>query len=110
MVRQPVETLIGKPDEATKIIEQFFCWRKENKCQNTARNQTNGVIQFLKHFKTEIKLRRALNVYHTVATVRDHQLTIAEVQKMASISDLREQLLLKIGLLGLRSGDTATLQ
>jgi integrase len=107
--KKPVETLIGSED-ASKVMEQFFCYLKEKHCQNTARNQTNGVIQFLKSQNTEIKLRKALNIYKTVLTIRDHPLSIAEVQSMAKTADIREQLLLKIGLLGLRVGDASLLE
>lgn len=109
-LKAPIESLIGKPEEATKAVERFFCYLKENYCQNTARSTTNGVIQYFKAHKTEIKLRKALNVYHTVATIRDHPLSIAEVQSMAKVADLQEQLILKVGLLGLRIGDVANLQ
>lgn len=107
--KQPVESLIGNPETATKAVERFFCWMKENQCQNSARSTTNAILQYLKAHKTEIKLRKALNVYHTVATIRDHQLSIAEVQAMAKVADLREQLVCKIGLLGLRVGDASEL-
>lgn len=107
---KPIESLLGNPDEATKAVERFFCYLKEKFCQNTARNQTNGVIQYFKAHKTEVKPRRALNIYHTVVTVRDHPLNIAEIQQMGKHGDLREQTLLKVGLLGLRVGDVANLQ
>jgi hypothetical protein len=93
---KPIESLLGNPDEATKAIERFFCYLKEKFCQNTARNQTNGVIQYFKAHNTEVKPRRALNIYHTIMTVCDHTLSIAEIQQMARHADLREQVLLKI--------------
>lgn len=108
--KRPIESLIGSSDEATRTVERFFCYLKENYCQNTARSTTNGVIQYFKAHKTEIKLRKALNVYHTVVTIRDHQLTTSEVQAMAKVADLREQLILKVGFLGLRIGDVANLR
>lgn len=107
---KPIENLLGNSEEATKAVERFFCYLKENNCQNTARNQTNGVIQYFKAHKTPITLRKALNVYKTVVTVRDHQLSIAEVRKMFSVSDLREQVILKVGMLGLRVGDVSELK
>jgi site-specific recombinase XerD len=106
---KPIESLLNNPDEATKAIERFFCYLKEKFCQNTARNQTNGVIQYFKAHKTEVKPRRALNIYHTVVSVRDHPLNIVEIQQMSKHGDLREQVLLKVGLLGLRVGDVANL-
>jgi site-specific recombinase XerD len=54
---KPIESLLGNPDEATKAVERFFCYLKEKFCQNTARNQTNGVIQYFKAHKTEVKPR-----------------------------------------------------
>lgn len=88
---KPVETLIKSP-EATRTVEQFYCHLKEVHNQNTARNQTNAVIQFLKFHGTEIKLRRALGVYRTVPTTRDHRVQISEVQAMAKTAmDLRRR-------------------
>lgn len=107
---KPIESLLGNSDEATKTIERFFVHLKEKYCQNTARSTTNGVVQYFKAQKTEINLRKALNVYKTVATIKDHPLSISEVQAMNKVADLREQMLLKIGLLGLRVGDVAVLK
>lgn len=108
--QKPIESLLGNQEEATKAVERFFCYLKENNCQNTARNQTNGVVQYFKAHKTPIQLRKALNVYKTVATIRDHQLSVSEVQAMAKVADLREQMILKIGLFGLRIGDATELK
>jgi site-specific recombinase XerD len=107
--KKPVETLIKSP-EATRTVEQFYCHLKEAHNQNTARNQTNAVIQFLKFHGTEIKLRRALGVYRTVPTTRDHRTTISEIQSMAKNSSLKEQIFLEVYLLGLRVSDASTLE
>ena len=49
-------------------------------------------------------------MYKTVVTTRDHRITIHEVQEMAKVADLREQVLLEVFLLGLRIGDVALLE
>lgn len=106
---KPVETLIKSPD-ATRTVEQFYCHLKEVHNQNTARNQTNAVIQFLKFHGTEIKLRRALGVYRTIPSVRDHRATIREIQSMAKTANLKEQIFLEVYLLGLRVSDASVLE
>jgi integrase len=45
-----------------------------------------------------------------VRTTRDHRLTISDVQEMAKVSDLREQILIEVLLLGLRIGDVVNLE
>ena len=49
-------------------------------------------------------------MYRTVVTTRDHRINIGEVQEMAKVADLREQILLEVFLLGLRIGDISTLK
>lgn len=107
---KPIEALLGNPEETTKQVERFYVNLKEVTCQNTARSIVNGVVQFFKAFKTPVEVRKSLNVYHISPTTKDHQLSITEVQAMAKISDIREQMLLKVGLLGLRVGDVASLK
>jgi len=70
----------------------------------------NTVIQFLKFHGTEVKYRKALQIYKTVPTTRDHRATISEIQAMAKVSDLREQILLEVYLMGFRIGDVALLE
>ena len=70
----------------------------------------NSVIQFLKFHGTEVKYRKALQIYKTVPTTKNHRTTISEIQAMAKVSDLREQVLLEVYLLGLRIGDVALLE
>jgi len=106
---KPIETLIKSPD-AGKVIEQFYCWLREKHGQNTCRNVVNSVIQFLKFHGTEVKYRKALQIYKTVPTTRDHRTVISEIQEMAKTSDLREQVFLEVFLLGLRIGDVALLE
>ena len=107
-----IETLIDKPERETgRIIEKFYVWLKEQgHGQNTRRNHINSPIQFLKFFGNEPKYRKSLGMYKTVPTTRDHRATIQEIQDMAKVADLREQILLEIYLLGLRIGDVSTLQ
>ena len=86
-------------------------WLKEQgHGQNTRRNLINSPIQFLKFFGNEPKYRKSLGMYKTVPTTRDHRATIQEIQAMAKVADLREQILLEIYLLGLRIGDVSKLQ
>jgi integrase len=106
---KPIETLIKNPD-AGKEVERFYCWLRERHGQNTCRNVTNSVIQFLKYHGTEVKYRRALQIYKTVRTTRDHRAKISEIQAMAKLADLREQVLLEVYLLGMRIGDVALLK
>lgn len=106
--KKPIESLTS--ENASKTIEQYFCYLKDAHCQNTARCQTNAVIQYFKSQGVNIKLRSALNIYKTVATIRDHALAITEVQAMNKVADLREQLLLKVGLFGFRIGDVSLLE
>lgn len=49
-------------------------------------------------------------MYRTVPTTRDHRAAIQEIQRMAKVADLREQILLEVYLLGLRNGDVASLE
>jgi integrase len=107
-----IETLIGKSgEEAGRTIEKFFVWLKEKgHGQNTCRNLVNSPIQFLKYFGTEPKYRKSLGMYRTVPTTRDHRANVSEIQAMAKVADLREQILLEVYLLGLRIGDVALLE
>jgi integrase len=107
-----IETLIKKTERETgRIIEKFYVWLKDNgHGQNTCRNLVNSPIQFLKYFGNEPKYRKSLGLYRTVPTTRDHRAKIQEIQAMAKLADLREQILLEIYLLGLRIGDVSTLE
>jgi hypothetical protein len=57
--RDSIVKLIKSP-EATKTIEKFYVALKQKHPQNTCRNVTNAVIQFLKYFGTDVKPRKAL--------------------------------------------------
>ena len=106
----PITKLIKSPD-ASKEVTKFYTWLKEQGySQNSRRNLVNGGIQFLKHNGTQITLRKSLGIYRTEVCISDHLLTIEEVQKMASIADLREQVILEILLLGLRVSDASRLE
>lgn len=104
-----ITKLIKNPD-ATKTVEKFYVALKQKHPQNTCRNITNAVIQFLKYFGTDVKPRKALGIYRTEVSTDDHRLTIEEVQRMASVADLKEQIMLEVLLLGLRIGDAITLK
>jgi integrase len=102
-------TKLIKNPEATKTVEKFYVSLKQKHPQNTCRNLTNAPIQFLKYFDTDVKPRRALGIYRTEKSTDDHKLTIEEIQRMASVADLKEQIMLGVLLLGLRIGDAITL-
>jgi len=104
-----VVELIKSP-EATKKIEKFYVALKQKHPQNTCRNVTNAAIQFLKYFGTDVKPRRALGIYRTERATGDHKLTIREVRQMASVADLKEQVILEVLLLGFRIGDVVSLK
>jgi integrase len=105
-----IETLI-KSEESGKTVEKFYAWLKEKGyCQNSCRSLVNAPIQFLKYFGTDVRYRKNLGIYRSVITTRDHRLTIQEAQEMAKVSDLREQILLEVLLLGLRIGDVVNLE
>lgn len=56
-----ITTLIKSP-EASKTVEKFFVHLKKSHPQNTCRNITNSVIQFLKYFNTDVRPRKALQI------------------------------------------------
>jgi site-specific recombinase XerD len=108
--KKPIEDLLSKTDvECGHVIDAFYSWLKQSHPQNTCRNLVNSPIQYLKFHGKNPKYKKSLGMYHTVVTVRDHMLTIEECQKMASVADLREQIILEVGLLGLRVGDVSEL-
>jgi len=103
-------TKLIKNPEATKTVEKFYVALKQKHPQNTCRNLTNAPIQFLKYFGTDVKPRKALGIYRTEVSTDDHKLAMDEVQRMASVADLKEQVILEVLLLGLRIGDAITLK
>jgi len=103
-------TKLIKNPEATKTVEKFYVALKQKHPQNTCRNVTNAAIQFLNYFKTDVRPRKALGIYRTEVSTDDHKLTTDEVQRMASVADLKEQVMLEVLLLGLRIGDAITLK
>ena len=105
-----ITKLIKQDKEATRAIERFYVHIKENHPQNTARNVTNAAIQFLKHYETNVKPKRSLGIYKTERAIDQHLLTISEVQQMAEVGNLDEQVMLGILLMGLRVGDAKLLK
>jgi len=104
-----ITELIKSPD-ATRKIEKFYVALKQKHPQNTCRNLTNAAIQFLKYFGTDVRPRRALGIYRTEKAIGEHKLSIEEVQRMAAVADLKEQIILEILLLGFRIGDVIRLK
>jgi integrase len=107
-----IEDLLSLSDEETgHIIEKFYVWLKEKgHGQNTCRNLINSPIQYLKYFGKNPKYRKSIGMYRTVLSTRDHMVTVNEVQEMAKVADLREQVLLEVFLLGLRVRDVSELK
>lgn len=109
--KKPIESLLELDDtELGHVVERFYSWLKQSHPQNTARNQTNTVIQYLKHHGKNPRYKRSLGIFHTVISTKDHLLTIEEVQKMAQFSDLKEQILCEVFIMGLRISDCARLE
>jgi len=103
-------TKLIKNPEATMTVEKFYVALKQKHPQNTCRNMTNSAIRFLKYFGTDVKPRKSLGIYRTEKAIGDHELTLDEIQRMASVADLKEQVILKVFLLGLRIGDAIALK
>jgi integrase len=110
--RKPIEDLFILSDEETgHIIEKFYAWLKDKgHGQNTCRNLINSPLQYLKYFGKNPKYRKSIGMHRTVLSTRDHMTTISEVQEMARVGDLREQVLLEVFLLGLRVRDVSELK
>jgi integrase len=110
--KKPIEDLLNLSDEETgHIVEKFYaCLKDRGHGQNTCRNLINSPLQYLKYFGKNPKYRRALGMYKTVLTTRDHLTTIFEIQELAKVGDLREQILLEVFLLGLRVRDVSELK
>lgn len=109
---KPIETLLTLNDEDSgHIIEKFYAWlTDQNRPQNSKRNLTNCAVQYLKYFGKNPKYRKSLGIYKTVESTKDKKLLIADVQELAKVSDLREQVLLETLLLGLRISDVSILE
>lgn len=109
---KPIENLLNLTDEEIgHIVERFYVWLKEKgHRQNTCRNLINSPIQYLKYFGKNPKYRKSIGMYRTVLSTRDHMTTVNEVQEMAKVADLREQVLLEVFLLGLRVRDVSELK
>jgi site-specific recombinase XerD len=103
-------TKLIKDPNATKRIEKFYVWLKDQGFkQNTARVKTNAIIQFLRYFGTSIQIRKSLGIYRTEICLTDHKLTLSEVRKMSSVADLREQVILQVLVRGYRVADASRL-
>lgn len=90
--KKPIESLLDLSDEELgHVVERVFSWLKQSHPQNTARNQTNTLIQYLKHHGKNPRYKRSLGIFHTVISTKDHLLTTEEVQKLARFADLKEQ-------------------
>lgn len=110
---KPIESLLNLSDEELgHIIDKFYSWLKQEKRhpQNTCRNYANCPIQYMKYFSKNPKYKKSLGIYRSTITTRDHPVEISEIQKMASVANLREQILLEVYLLGLRVRDVSKLR
>lgn len=116
-LKGPIEGLMGKDDtEIGHEIEKFNIWLKEKGLgdkgysQNSARSLTNGALQYFHYFGKNPKISKGKRIFQMQMAVDEHKLTIGEVQEMAKVSDLREQVILEVFLLGLRISDAALLE
>jgi integrase len=108
---KPVEELLKlNDDELGHEVNRYFSWLKQSHPQNTCRNQTNAVIQFLKHFGKNPKYKKSLGIYTTTLTTRDHMLTVDEAREMWKIASLEKKVMIKTWMLGLRISDCCKLE
>jgi integrase len=106
-----VETLLEfSDDELGHIVTKFYTYLKQSHPQNTCRNQTNTVIQYLKHFGKNPRYKKNLGIYTTTLTTRDHLLTVSECREMWKIASIDEKVMIKTWLLGLRISDVCRLE
>ena len=91
----PLEKILEEPKPG-RMVEKFFIWLKEEKgySQNTSRVKTNAVVQYLKYHDITPKYRRSIGIYKTTVAVREHLLSVKDVQELFSVSDLKEQMIL----------------
>jgi integrase len=109
--QKPIESLLDLSDEESgHIVTKFYTFIKQSHPQNTARNQTNTVIQFLKHFGKNPKYKKSLGIYTTTLTTRDHMLTVDEAREMWKVASLEEKIMIKTWMLGLRISDCCKLE
>lgn len=108
---KPIEALLELSDEELgHEINKYFSWLKQSHPQNTCRNRTNTVIQYLKHFGKNPKYKKNLGIFTTTITTRDHMLTVEEAREMWSVASIEEKVMIKTWLLGLRIGDACRLE
>ena len=61
--RESIESVLDLSDEELgHIVERFYSWLKQSHPQNTARKQTNTVIQYLKHHGKNSRYKRSLGM------------------------------------------------
>ena len=108
---KPIEELLKLNDEELgHEINKYFSWLKQSHPQNTCRNKTNTVIQYLKHFGKNPKYKKNLGIFTTTLTTRDHMLTVDECREMWKVASIDEKVMIKTWLLGLRIGDSCRLE
>jgi hypothetical protein len=100
---KPIEALLELSDEELgHEINKYFSWLKQSHPQNTCRNRTNTVIQYLKHFGKNPKYKKNLGIFTTTLTTLDHMLTVDEARKMWTVASIDEKVMIKTWLLGAR--------
>jgi integrase len=108
---KPIEELLKLNDEELgHEINKYFSSLKQSHPQNTCRNRTNTVIQYLKHFGKNPKYKKSLGIFTTTLTTRDHMLTVDEAREMWTVASIDEKVMIKTWLLGLRIGDACRLE
>jgi integrase len=111
-LKADVETVMNQDDVSLgHVIERYFVWLKEQeKPQNTVRTLVNGTLQFMHFYGKSPKYRKALGIFKATMSTKDRPVSIDEVRSLASVADLREQIVLETFLLGLRISDVCTLE
>lgn len=108
---KPIEELLKLNDEELgHEVNKYYSWLKQSHPQNTCRNKTNTVIQYLKHFGKNPKYKKNLGIFTTTLTTRDHMLTVDEAREMWKVASIDEKVMIKSWMFGLRISDVCKLE
>jgi len=109
--QKPIEELLEQSDEQLgHQINKFYTHLKQSHPQNTCRNITNSVLQYLRFYGKNPRYNRNIGIFNTTLTTRDHILVIDECREMWKIAGLTEKIMIKTWLLGLRISDACKLE
>ena len=107
--KKPIADLLKEPDPG-KTLEFYWAWLKQTYQGNTPRNKINTIIQYCKFNKINPEVRKGLHVNKQIASIRDHDITIDECKAIWKVSTLKEKILVKTWLLGIRAKDASILK